>query len=273
MMSLSSPSALSATASEFVPASYSLPQEAKEDATAAVVIRQKKTKEMRGPRKRHKKPKGDNCSVSTTITQSQHGDVEEDDALSYLSLEASYPIGIDYYDNDFLDNSFYGTSLSHYNNPTSRANPLLKKRRSMSDLNSHYQIPDHSYSHYDGSGQQYDDLSESPGFSEFNPDFHQGSHTGSQPVLLQDWSVWFDNVVDQFGSSGSPDNQSLSYYFTNPREYTHRRTPSEGSQDSHGQWLDLQQVIQKEGNLTCQNAREIYGETLLQSDITLKITL
>lgn len=241
-MSLSSPSVLSATASEFVPASYSLLSATKEDVSTTAGSRQKKTREMRGPRKRHKKPKGDNCNISTSITQSQYGDIEEDDAMSYLSLEASYPIGIDYYDNDFLDNSSYGMSLSHHNNPSSRANPLLRGRRSSNNLNSHYQTPDKNHMHYDGNGQLYDDSSISPGFGEFNSESHSGPNFGSQPILLEDWSVWFDNVVDQFGSSSSPDSHSGSYYFSNPREYTHRRTPSEGSQDSHGQWLDLQQV-------------------------------
>ena len=122
-MSLSSPSFLSANASEFVPSfptncpAVSTKDETNNTGTGTGGVRQKekKTREMRGPRKRHKKPKGDINSVSTTITQSQYGDYEEDDVMSYLSLEASYPIGIECYDHDFLDSSASSTPRRHNN--------------------------------------------------------------------------------------------------------------------------------------------------------------
>ena len=262
-MSFSSPSVLSATASAFVP--YSSQPAAKEEAPT----RQKKTREMRGPRKRHKKMKSDNCSVSTSITEGDRGDggyggdkgdwgEGEDDEMSYLSLEASYPIGMEYYDNEYENNSFSASQLNQ--NSLSSRNPLFRKKWAGNP--NHYKAPDKNYQqydHYDAHGQQhaqygqgngqyiqqsgqytqqYSDLSAFPdGFdSEYDP--------GSQ-VLIEDWSVWFDKVVDQFGRSDSPDSQSHSYFFTNPREHRHKRTPSECSQDSHGQWLDLQQVRAK----------------------------
>jgi hypothetical protein len=216
---------LSAAASEFVPTSFlttAALNEAEEGRLqkAPAVVKPKKTKEMRGPRKRQRK-KGDNCSVSTSISQSQYGD-EEDDAISHLSLEGSYLE--ESYDNDGFDNLSYNhVSYPNTSNVNDQINPLARQRRG-SFRNGLQGSPDKmSNLRTDMFGRLYGDYMDLPSENEF---LH-----GAEG----DWVQWFDNVCEQFGRSASPDNSSLS------KRNSHRRTPSECSQDS---WLDLQQVGQ-----------------------------
>ena len=214
---------LSAAASEFVPTSFLSTvtlHEIEDDRfqKPPAAIKLKKTKEMRGPRKRQKK-KGDNCSVNTSISHSQYGD-EEDDAISHLSLEGSYLE--ESYDNDGFDNLSYNhVSYPNTSSVNDQINPLARQRRG--SFRTGLQSPPDQMSSLrtDMFGRLYGDYMDHPSDNEFL----QGAEG--------DWVQWFDNVCEQFGRSASPDNSSLS------KRHSHRRTPSECSQDS---WLDLQQV-------------------------------
>lgn len=89
---------LSATAFAFYPSSV-LSKEEDHNGIVAI-IKQKKTKEMRGPRKRHRKKK-------TTSADYSHHEGVEDDTISYLSLETgsdSAYNNLDYTDNHYNNN-------------------------------------------------------------------------------------------------------------------------------------------------------------------------
>ena len=214
---------LSAAASEFVPTSFLSTvtlHEIEDDRfqKPPAAIKLKKTKEMRGPRKRQKK-KGDNCSVNTSISHSQYGD-EEDDAISHLSLEGSYLE--ESYDNDGFDNLSYNhVSYPNTSNVNDQINPLARQRRGSFRTGLQSSPDQMSSLRTDMFGRLYGDYMDHPSDNEFL----QGAEG--------DWVQWFDNVCEQFGRSASTDNSSLS------KRHSHRRTPSECSQDS---WLDLQQV-------------------------------
>jgi hypothetical protein len=233
-MSTLSPSMLSASASEFVPLAF-MPVTSKDLAVntvtdpASAAPKPKKSKEMRGPRRRHKKTKGDNCSVTTSISHSQHD--EEDDAISYLSLEGSCPG--EYYDSagDGVDNlSYNNVSYPNLNYINDQINPLARQRWLNSPASYHSPAKMTSLRR-DNFGRIYEEYTASP--AEFENEFLTGAHSAAEG----DWSHWFDNVCEQFGRSSSPDNLSLPYLFK--KRQMQKRTPSECSQDS---WLDLQQV-------------------------------
>lgn len=236
-MSKLSMSMLSASASEFVPLSF-LPAGSKDLALnstgelAASTPKPKKSKEMRGPRRRHKKTKGDNCSITTSISRSQYGD-EEDDAISYLSLEGSCPG--EYYDtaNDGFDNlSYNNVSYPNLNYINDQVNPLARQRWMNSPTSYHSSPAKMTSLRRDYFGRIYEEYTASP--AEFENEFLAGAHSAAEG----DWSHWFDNVCEQFGRSSSPDNLSLPHLFK--KQSMRKRTPSECSQDS---WLDLQQVL------------------------------
>jgi hypothetical protein len=97
---------LSANASEFFPPSFSsssvqvLNEEGDDNGIIATIIKPKKTKEMRGPRKRNRKKKSGFLA-----------DSHEDDTISYLSLETSDAA---FNDLDYTDN-YYDTNNGTYN--------------------------------------------------------------------------------------------------------------------------------------------------------------
>lgn len=230
-------STLSASASEFVPSFLSVPnKEIIANSSSDNVpppTKVKKSKEMRGPRKRQKKPKGDNCSVVTSISHSQYGD-EEDDAMSHLSLEGPY--SGEYYEADRFDNLSYNhvpyPNTSYVND---EINPLA--RQSRLKCNPTFQNNSGKGSNL-GTGAYnclYEEYPGSPAeFAEFDNELLAGAHSAAGG----DWSYWFDNVCEQFGRSSTPDNLSLPYLYK--KRSSQKRTPSECSQDS---WLDLQQVF------------------------------
>ena len=232
-MSQISASTLSASASEFVPSFLSVPNKeivtnsSSDNVPPATKV--KKSKEMRGPRKRQKKPKGDNCSVVTSISHSQYGD-EEDDAMSHLSLEGSYPG--EYYEADRFDNLSYNhVPYPNTSYVTDQINPLARHR-----LKCNPTFQNNSFKGFNPGTDSYNCLYEEyPGSpAEFDNEFLAGAHSAAGG----DWSFWFDNVCEQFGRSSSPDNLSLPYLYK--KRSSQKRTPSECSQDS---WLDLQQVL------------------------------
>jgi hypothetical protein len=187
---------------------------------------QKKTREMRGPRKRRKN-KGDSSSVGTSVAsvgtsnaQFQFGDPDDDDEMSYLSLE---------YNDMENDNSSYGTT--DHATCHSKHNATSQPTKNRYSNSNKMKTPERRAPHYINY-QSYESNNSGNGRSGLGND---------SMALVEDWSAWFDNVVDQFGRPNSPENQSLSYLYSNSRAVRHQRSPSETSLDSHGQWLELQQ--------------------------------
>lgn len=236
-MSGSSSSILSAEASAFVPSSSSssfrtLKKEEDRHNESNAFVKQKKTKEMRGPRKRHrKKAQGDLSSVGTSA-YSQYDGVE-DDIISYLSLEASD--SIEYNNLDYVDSHSYVNNTDNGNysyNTRYKTNPIIKlDKKTQSIYNNSNQT---DYHNRDFSMDEFDTDDVTPVASECKP-------------LPEEWSQWFDSIVDQFGRSSSPASEQS---YSNLRSYPCKRSPSESSLDSN-QWLDLQHEWTVSKQLLC----------------------
>jgi hypothetical protein len=131
---------LSVHASEFFPPSFSsssvpvLNKEGDDNGIIATVIKPKKTKEMRGPRKRNRKKKSGFVA-----------DSHEDDTISYLSLETSDTAfnNLDYTDN------YYNTNNGTYNHD--KAVP----QTSRNDIDPLTKFDRKTYSVYNIAGDNY----------------------------------------------------------------------------------------------------------------------
>lgn len=147
---------LSANASTFYPSSV-LSREEDHNGIVAV-IKQKKTKEMRGPRKRHRKKK------TTFSADYSHYEGVEDDTISYLSLETGSDSA--YNNLDYTDNHYINNGNNNYSQKNTAPHPSMRNNTVLPFIKQNGEI----HSTDNSNGDQGDHISEDFSVDAFDTD-------------------------------------------------------------------------------------------------------